>query len=232
MSRLIIVALAAACLAASAPAAAAAPAGPVLLTGDSTMYVMQDALSQELTRAGAEVRTESYLGSGLTRNFVFGWIGKAFDQAAAVKPAVTVVSLGAGDVYGLRDARGRRVRCCDAAWIAAYARRAGRLLAAWQREGEGVVYWLTLPVPGPKPLRRFNAAVDRAVSRAAALAGPHARRIDLDAVFTPRGRYRRTMTWLGRRVVVRERDGVHLTVAGSWIAALAVRSRLQRDGVL
>lgn len=226
-----LAALLAACLALAAPALAA-PAGPFLLTGDSTMYVMQDALSQQLTSAGAEVRTESYLGSGLTRSFVFGWVGKAADQAAAVAPAVTIVSLGAGDVYGLRDASGRQVQCCGEAWIAAYAARAGRLLGEWERQGRGVVYWLTLPVPGPKALRRSNAAADRAVSRAAALAGPAARRIDLDAVFTPRGHYRSAMTWEGERVVVREPDGVHLSAGGARIAARVVRARLARDGVL
>jgi hypothetical protein len=58
------------------------------------------------------------------------------------------------------------------------------------------------------------------------------RLIELDNVFTPRGRYRRSMRIDGKLVRVRQRDGVHLSTPGAELAARVVVRALRRDRML
>lgn len=189
------------------------------------MYVMAPVVANAL--APAAVKTESWPGTGVTKSFVFGWVTMARLQAQTIAPRATVVSIGAGDIYPLRVA-GRFVGCCSRAWIAAYADRIRTMNDAYARGGAGRVYWVTLPRPGNAGLARFNAAVNRAVMRAEG-----GEVIDLRPAITPHGRYRRTVvTPSGRRLVLRQLDGVHLGRDGRAIAARVIRARLVRDGVL
>jgi hypothetical protein len=50
-------------------------------------------------------------------------------------------------------------------------------------------------------------------------------------IFTPSGRFQRTLKRHGRRVVVRQSDGIHLNRAGAGIAAGAVMRAMRRDGL-
>jgi hypothetical protein len=207
------------------------PGGTMLVTGDSMMTVLERALAAELSAHGAGVRMDARIGSGITKPFLFDWVAYARRQATLVAPSVTIVFLGAGDVYPIRVGR-RDVRCCGRAWQAAYERRARRMVRAWLRGGQGRVYWLTLPTPRDRRLARVHRAIDRAVARAVARAGPGAAVVDLVPVFTPGRRFRRAMPWAGRSQVVRQLDGIHLAPAGARIAAGHVRRALQRDALL
>lgn len=51
-------------------------------------------------------------------------------------------------------------------------------------------------------------------------------------LFTPGYEYRRRMLVDGRRVAVREPDGVHLNRTGAALAVRAIRRALRRDGVI
>jgi hypothetical protein len=204
----------------------------VLLTGDSMMAVIEAATSQELRLRGVDVNTDSRVGSGITKPFVFDWVTTAPGQARVVAPDVTVVFLGAGDIYPLRR-RGRMVGCCGAQWAAAWSERAAKMIRAWRddtgRPGARV-YWLTLPTPRDRGLAKVHGIINRAIRRAVALAGERAATIDLVPVFTPGRRYRRTMVWAGKRRVVRQADGVHLAPEGARIAAATIADALAADG--
>ena len=58
------------------------------------------------------------------------------------------------------------------------------------------------------------------------------RLIELDKVFTPGGRFRDSMEIDGKRVRVRQRDGVHLNATGAALAARLVVGALRRDRML
>jgi hypothetical protein len=195
-------------LALSAPSAGAQTA---LLTGDSMMEVLQRHLSPELRARGYAVHVDSYVGSGLTRPFVRDWVRYAPRQAAAVRPTVTVVFIGAGDVDDFRGI----ARCCGSAWVAAYARRVRRMHAAYGR-----AYWLTLPIPAHPDLARVHRAINRALRRAAPV-------IDLHRLFTPDGKFHRQMRWGGVLRTVRASDGVHLSPWGSLIASAVIGDALE-----
>jgi hypothetical protein len=105
-------------------------------------------------------------------------------------------------------------------------------MLAYGRGGRGRVYWLLLPAPRGGFFRETFPAVNAALRRAAATARRYARLIDLERVFTPGGRYRATMRVNGRRVRVRQRDGVHLSAAGAALAARIVARTLRAERIL
>lgn len=221
-------------LALAVPAAQASEPPKVLLTGDSMMSVIETAVADRMRSAGADVATDSRVGSGITKPFVLDWVAAAPAQARLFAPTATVVFLGAGDIYPLVR-RGHRVRCCGRAWVAAWAERAHKMIRAWRdrtARAPGRVYWLTLPTPRDRGLARVHAAVNRAIRRAVRRAGSRAAVVDLVPLITPGRRYRRTVVWNGTRIAVRERDGVHLSPQGAEVAAAAIEAALARDGAL
>ncbi len=178
-----------------------------LVTGDSLMYVMQHPLARRLRHRGYDVTIDSRVGTGLTKPWLTDWVKAAREQSAQVRPDVTFVFIGGNDVHSIGGQR-----CCGPLWVQAYAARAREMMAAYGR-----TVWLTLPAPIDPRLGRVFRAINRAL-RYAALDG-RGRLLDIAPVFTPGGRYRRSMPWKGEQVIVRQLDGVHLGHQGVKIAA-------------
>jgi hypothetical protein len=184
-------------------------------------------LKRGLAPRGAGVRSDARISTGISKPFLVDWPALARRQARTVRPDVTVVFLGANDGFPFGS-----TQCCGQDWVDAYATRVQAMMAAYSRQGRGLVYWLTLPAPRPAQWRSVYPAVNRAVRRAAAAFAGQVRVVDLAKVFTPGDRFRQSMTWQGRRENVRQGDGVHLSVAGSAIAATVIERALRRDGVI
>ena len=193
----------------------------LLATGDSMIQIVDSHLRRRLR--GVRVRSDARISTGISKPAMLDWVALARRQAAARRPNVTVMFLGANDGFPIRG-----VSCCGRAWIEGYAARVRRMIASYRRRGAARVYWLTLPAPR----RGSFARVFRAVNAALRLAEPalegSGRILDMGRVFTPGGRFR---TSIGGRVV-RQPDGVHLNVLGASIAANVVIRALRRDGVL
>ena len=189
-------------LAAPAPAAAER----VLATGDSMMYVIQDRLKERLEKRGHTVKVEGLFGTGITKPWILDWAEKARAQVEEFRPDVTVVFLGAGDTFALGGHE-----CCGPQWRALYIEQVREMIAIYGR-----TVWLTLPAPRDAGLAKVFRSVNRAIREGVA---GHGELVDLVPVFTPGWRYRRTMPWKGKRVIVRQRDGVHLGYHGDWIAS-------------
>lgn len=215
-----------------APASAAeAPPLRVLVTGDSLMQPLDRLLKPSVKRAGGRLFSDPRPGTGITNPITLDWLRHARRQARRRRPRATVMFIGANDSYELRAEDGRTVACCRRAWIDAYARRVGRMMRSYRRGSRAYVYWLTLPTP-QEPHRRRFAAINFAIGQAAAAVGPGVSVVDTVPALSPGNRYRRRLRYRGRMVVVRDRDGVHLTTAGSRIAADLVRRAMRLDGLL
>lgn len=221
-------------MAAVAALPAAAEADPrVLATGDSMVQPLDERLVRPVKRSGGAVRRDARPGTGITKPLELDWVRHARRQAKRHRPRATVVFLGANDAEPLRSASGPRVECCRRAWIDAYAERVARMMRSYRRGGAGYVYWLTLPTPRSDSLARRQAAINLALAQAHAAADPkRVRLVDTIPALSPGNRYRRKVRYRGRTVVVRGRDGVHLTTAGARIARDLVVRALRRDGVL
>ena len=170
------------------------------------MYVIQDALKRRLlARGGYVVKVEGLFGTGITKPWILDWTEKARAQVAEFRPDVTIMFIGASDMYALGGHE-----CCGPQWRALYIERARAMMRTYGR-----TIWLTLPAPRDPGLARVFRGVNRAIREAAA---GHAELVDLAPVFTPGWKYRRTMIWNGKRVIVRQTDGVHIGHVGDWIA--------------
>jgi hypothetical protein len=196
----------------------------VLATGDSMIQYVDLSLRKRLAKR-ARVRSDAHVSTGLSKPALLDWVKYAKRQAKS-RPAVTVMFIGANDGFPIGGHN-----CCSSAWIDAYAARARSMMQTYARRGRGVVYWLSLPAPRPAQWRRIYPAVNKALFKAAAGLGPAVRVINLGKTFTPHG-FRAQMTWKGRRLTVRQADGVHLNQAGASIAAGLVQRAMRADGVL
>jgi hypothetical protein len=212
--------------------ASAAPAdaktGRVLATGDSMIQYVDIALRAKLRPRHFRVRSDAHVGTGISKPAQFDWIGHARAIARSYRPRATVVFLGANEGFPLRW-EGKRRNCCSQPWRRAYAARAQAMMRALERDGAGSVYWLTLPAARPDFWNHIYRSVNLALRSAARREGEGVRLLDMGAVFTPRGHFQQTIVRAGRRISVRQADGIHLNVAGARIAASVVVRRMRRD---
>ncbi len=202
---------------------------PVLVTGDSMMQSVDAVLGDRLAgRAG--VISEIQIATGLGRPG-FSWAELASQQVARYSPAATVLMVGVNDYYALQTPGGGEVECCDEGWIAEYARRASEVMRIYAQGGAGEVTWLTIPAARQDDRTRVFDAINVALERAAA-ENPDVFLLPADEVLTPGGVYRDDMEVDGRRVRVREDDGIHVAIPGARVLATEIIRRLRTIGLI
>jgi lysophospholipase L1-like esterase len=195
------------------PAVRKAPPPRVLATGDSTMDGLDSFLSDQL---GDDADVVSSVEPGLAISRADAFQPMAIKDVKRLRPATTVVSIGANEGWSMRTADGAIHECCDAQWVDEYARRVRLTMVTFGRR----VFWCTIIAQRDPRRVPIVAAVNAGILQAAqGLADVHVIRLDL--LFSPDG-YRETIRYRGRDVDVREPDGVHLSVAGAEIAAREV----------
>jgi hypothetical protein len=230
-ARRLPLALALACCAALpalAPAPAQAKRYTVLATGDSMIQTVDGFLKRRLERPKrVRVLSDARISTGLSKPLLLDWPRHAQRQVKRLRPRATVVFIGANDGFPMRG-----TACCGSGWIAEYARRAQKMMRTYLFGRRGRVYWLLVPQARGGFFRRIFPAVNTALRLAAKPLGKRVRLIRLNRVFTPGGRFRQFITWHGRRVNARQKDGVHLSVQGASIAASYVIRRMRGDHVL
>jgi hypothetical protein len=202
----------------------------LLATGDSEIQGIDDMLRAGLPGVG--LTSEAHISTGISKPQMFDWVARAAGQATSIHPDITAVYIGANDGFALPTPDGRLVNCCQAAWIAAFARRTRSMMASYLRGGAGRVYWFTLPAPRSGQAAAYFRAINQAYVTAAASFPYGVHLIDIRPVFTPGGRYRDSMRYQGREVTVREPDGYHLSLAGDRIATTILMAAMRSDGVL
>lgn len=201
--------------------ALAPPPPPNLLaTGDSTMQGVDSFLASELGDA-FRVRSEVHLGFGLSKTSAF----RDFARRAVkrVRPTTTVYTAGGTEGATMPTPAGASVKCCDEPWVVEYTRRVRAMMAIYGQRGSARVFWLTLPTP--RAAAFVTAAVNTAILRAAQ-GLRFVTVVRMDKIFTPNG-YADVIRYRGRDVRVRGDDGLHLTVAGTAIAASAIAKMIR-----
>jgi hypothetical protein len=204
-------------------AGAPPPALPtVLASGDSSMQGVDSFLADELYGV-ADVVSDTRIGSGISRGVY--WMFHAQSQTKRLHQRATVMSVGAAvDAFPIPDALGVDQPCCGETWIAAYAARVRGIMLTFLQGGRGKVVWMTPPEPRDAQRAEITHAINVAVERAATgLAGVKVLRID--RLFSPNG-YQEVIRYQGHDVRVREADGVHLSAAGTALAAKVVAAAL------
>jgi hypothetical protein len=212
----------------SPASAGAAGSGRVLATGDSMIQIVDGFLARSLRPQHFRLRSDAHIGTGISKPFLLDWVTHARHIARAYRPSASVVFLGANEGFPLRF-EGRLRSCCSRAWRQAYALRAQAMMHSLSRGGERPVYWLTLPAARARNWARIYKSVNLALTSASKREGEAIRLLDMGAVFTPSGRFQQTIVRDGRRISVRQADGIHLNVAGARIAARIVVRHMRRD---
>ena len=209
--------LAIAVLAVALPLPVSAPAqarsrGRVLATGDSMIQLVDSSLAARLKERSFKLRSDAHVGTGLSKPFLLDWVKHSRSEATDYRPAASVVFLGANEGFPI-PYHGKQTHCCSKSWTLAYAARAARMMRALERDGHSRVYWLTLPAARPGNWNHIYDAVNRGLRRAARRERAGVTLIDMGHVFTPSGRFQQTIVRDGRRVSVRQGDGIHLNAA-------------------
>jgi lysophospholipase L1-like esterase len=197
----------------------------ILATGDSMIQIVDSFMRERAPRA--VLRSDARVSTGISKPSMLDWRQHAREQVAGIHPDVTVMFLGANDGFPMAG-----VDCCGMPWVAEYARRAREMMRTYARGGRGRVYWLLLPAARGGLFRETFPAVNAALRLAAAGLENDVRLVELDEVFTPGGRYRKSMKIDGKRVRVRQSDGVHLNATGAKLAARLVVEAIRRDRML
>lgn len=199
--------------------------GPrILVAGDSMMQGI-DAFMSDRLGSRAQIFRDVYPNSGISKPGL-DWARRARDQTRRVRPDASVVFLGANEGFPLPYASARSVPCCGPVWSAELARRVRSMMITYGRGGKADVLWLSIPAPRSGERQALQNVVNAAVLKAAE-GLPRVRVVRLDQVFTPGGVYREVITYRGRRVRVRESDGIHLSLEGAEIAASRVIASLR-----
>ncbi len=204
----------------------------VLVTGDSLTYGLYLGLGLVLGD-GASVTGDAQPGRGITTPLGLDWPAHAQRMSRTTRPDVTIVALGSADGgYPLTAPTGEAVLCCDARWVAEYARIASGMMTSFLRDGHGVVYWLVLPAPSSPEKAKILRAENDAV-RQAGTARDGVRVVERVArVISPGDRFHEAISFEGRQVVVRDPDGIHLSPDGNNIAIDILKAALRADGLL
>jgi lysophospholipase L1-like esterase len=203
----------------------------LLAAGDSEMQILDGFLAGDLARYRVDVTSDARISTGLTNPSFFNWPGHAAQQAASLRPDVTVFFIGANDGFAVAGSHGR-VSCCSPAWSAGYANLVSEMMRIYLRGNAGRVYWFVLPAPRPANFQSVFNAVNAGIRAAAKRFPGRVALIDANAFFTPGNRYRDYMVYGGHGFVIHESDGIHLSTASDAIDATIVTHRLLADRVI
>ncbi len=202
---------------------AAKEAPTVMATGDSMMQGIDGFLADELAnraRVRSDIRPGTAIGKGLE------WLKWSAGQVKKLRPAATVIAIGANEGWPQQTPAGETAECCSEPWEDEYVRRVRVMMKTYLRRGDGRVVWLLLPAAKGEAKTAIFGAVNRAILRAGKNM-PRTTVLRTDEIFTPDG-YRETMRYNGVDVDVREPDGIHLNVAGTAIAAKEIARVLRK----
>lgn len=206
------------------------PLTTLIVTGDSLAQPLDAELARTMASNGSGVKTirDAHLGTGISQSDILDWGALSTRQVADDRPDAVVMFMGANEGFPMQVGS-RTVDCCSRAWAAEYARRARAMMETYRQRGVARVYWLNLPTPRDPDRQKISRAVNAAILVAAQPYRAQVRVLDMDALFTPGGRYRDAMDVGGRQEIVREPDGIHLNDTGARVARDAVLAALRAD---
>ena len=160
--------------------------------------------------------------SGLARPDFFDWMAQAQQLEAQHRPESVVVMMGGNDAQGLFLGRRQWETWGTPTWRKLYAERV-RQFADLLTRRERPLFWVGLPIVRSSSYRRKVALINDIV-RDEMTSRPHGNFISTwHRLATRDGRYTDTISVRGKPTLVREADGVHLTMAGAHVLEAYVR---------
>jgi lysophospholipase L1-like esterase len=201
----------------------------LLVTGDSLSQPLDEQLARNLAGDGVKTIRDAHIGTAISKTDIVDWGLLSKQQTKQDKPDAVVMFMGANEGFPFPAAGGKSINCCGVAWAVAYATRVRQMIDTYRRNGAARVYWLTVPGPRDPARQTIARAVNAAIDVAAEPFRSQVRVLDMNALFTPGGKYRAAMPVAGRNTIVRRPDGIHLNDAGAGVAKDDVIAHLKAD---
>ncbi len=203
------------------------PVAKVLILGDSMAATdFGRALEKRLDahdRLDAVRRGKS--ATGLARPDFFDWMAEAEKQLAKHQPDLVVVIIGGNDGQDLlpkTKGEGKRVHFRKPAWKDAYIARTqafAQLLIGEDRR----LTWIELPTMDRRRFEKKLSMIRAVQQEALAPLGDRVRYLSTrDIFYDGNGQLRRQVEVKGKRVALRQQDGIHFSLPGSQYFADAV----------
>lgn len=201
----------------------------LLVTGDSMIQPMDAILAQRMEPDGVDVVRDPHQGTAITNPSLLNWAKLAEKQAKDEKADAVVVMLGGAEGFPIKNRSGSKIECCGPEYAALYSDRVRQLMRTWQRGGRTKVYWILIPKARDGGENEIVDMVNASLDVASVPFRRDVRIVDLPEVLTPGDKFRSSMDIDGRKQIVRETDGLHLTEPGAKLAADTVQKALRRD---
>lgn len=200
----------------------------LLVTGDSLAMPLDTELARRYAGSDVAVERDPHVGTGISKSDLVDWTQLAAKQVRRHEPDAVVVFIGANEGFPM-PTPGGKAQCCGEDWRRAFSLRVLRMMGTYARDGDGHVYWLTVPTPRDPARQEIAAAVNTAIRAAGEESGDDVTVIDLDERFAPGGDYTDAIEVDGSDEIVREQDGIHLNGKGAAVAADIVEEAVERD---
>ena len=202
----------------------------VWVGGDSMAQNTGAQVVQYAQESGVMRATLDYhISTGLSRPDFYDWPRRLAYVARVLQPDAAVAFFGANDAQAV-DFNGRVLDSGSPAWDALYGQRVGQAMDTLLRGGATRVYWVGLPIMGSTAFSRAVEVLDTIYRREAA-ARPGVVFVDTWSMFaTPRGAYSAYLRDAhGDLQLMRQSDGVHMTLAGASRLGWTIVAKIRRD---
>ena len=190
---------------------------PVMLMGDTMMFVLGRELEKAMVQAGVEpVMSSCSFGSGLARPSLFDCDAKIVELSATQRPRTVCVAVGVDDRQSIETERGIVPYGHAREWREAYAVLVGRAMDRLEGMGVSQIVWFLLPDMKERANQEHALLVNEIIAEQAACHTNTVVLFDLGLVLSRRpGTYTRyVMAADGRALTVRDPDGVHVSREG------------------
>lgn len=200
----------------------------MVVIGDSVGANLADGLRWSLRRKGKiRVKKMTKAGTGFVRTDVYNWPRMIRRLSRRRKADIIVILIGGNDRQDMR-VKGRRYERFSDRWHQAYVNRLHNV-AELLRASDAAVYWVGLPNVRSRRMSRDYKVFNRYYRRISKRYG--FKYLESRQLFETRsGGYSDYGKDLrGRRVRLRDRDGIHMSSAGSKLLGRYVADEIMND---
>jgi hypothetical protein len=213
----------------AAPAATRTKEAKVAVVGDSLAVGVGMTMSQHIREyQGAACFPLGKVSTGLISKKFYDWEKTLSELVATEKPSAVVVVMGGNDANN--PIAGKMPGTPE--WDAAYREKAESFLRIATQKGVHVL-WVGLPAMRDAAYNKRVLAVNEAAKTACTAVGGSCSYMEASDIFTDAaGKFVQTKTIGGKKVSLRAKDGVHMTMNGYNLLCGQVLDRLAREGSL
>lgn len=162
---------------------------------------------------GVKVKRFGKLATGLSRPDFMNWPKKLRTLAAEFHPDLVICNFGGNDAQPIKLSGGKKAHYGKKSWDKAYAEKVTEIIDIAREYGADTVM-LGMPIMRSGKFSRKMRHLNRVMKAATEAAGGQF--VDTWVMAsTPSGKYRKKLSWYGKKGLMRTADGVHYRMLGA-----------------